>query len=52
MDELQRLAVCVQEGVSNASWVKTRLGAVKIKLATRQLRFLYDSVSALAKPPM
>jgi len=49
MDELQRLAVCVQEGDLQRFLGEDETGAVKIKLAARQLRFLHDSVSALAQ---
>lgn len=49
MDELQRLAVCVQEGDLQSFLGEDESSAVKIKLAARQLRFLYDAVSALAQ---
>ncbi len=49
MDELQRLAQCVQEGDLQAFLDEDEAGAVKIRLAARQLRFLADAVTSLAK---
>lgn len=47
MDELQRLAVCVQEGDLQRLIEESESGDIKIKLAARQLRFLADAVAAL-----
>jgi ParB family transcriptional regulator, chromosome partitioning protein len=49
MDELQRLAVCVQEGDLQRLLEEDDVGDVKIKLAARQLRFLAEAVAALAQ---
>lgn len=49
MDELQRLTQCVQEGDLQRLLGDDEAGKIKISLAARQLRFLADAVSALAK---
>ena len=49
MDEVQRLASCVQEGDLQRMLGDSDGASVKIKLAARQLRFLSDAVSALAR---
>jgi ParB family chromosome partitioning protein len=49
MDELQRLAQCVQEGDYQRFVENDPGGAVKTNLAARQLHFLADAISALAK---
>ena len=49
MDELQRLTQCVQEGDLQRLLRDDEAGKMKISLAARQLRFLADAVSALAK---
>ena len=48
MDEVQRLAVCVQEGDLQHLIEADEVAEVKIKLAARQLRFLADAVASLA----
>lgn len=48
MDEVQRLAVCVQEGDLQRLIEESESGDVKIQLAARQLRFLAEAVAALA----
>ena len=48
MDEIQRLAVCVQEGDLQRLIEESESGDVKIKLAARQLRFLAEAAEALA----
>jgi ParB family transcriptional regulator, chromosome partitioning protein len=49
MDELQRLTSCVHEGDLQKLAESDEAPAVKLKLATRQLRFLADAVATLAK---
>jgi ParB family chromosome partitioning protein len=48
MDEVQRLAVCVQEGDFQRLLEEDEAGDIKVKLAARQLRFLAEAVAALA----
>ena len=48
MDELQRLAQCVQEG-DLQGFLDEEGASVKIRLAARQLRFLAEAVTSLAK---
>jgi hypothetical protein len=48
MDEVQRLSVCLQEGDLQRLLDADEGGAMKLRLAARQLRFLADSVAALA----
>ncbi|HHX66070.1 MAG TPA: ParB/RepB/Spo0J family partition protein [Chloroflexi bacterium] len=47
MDELQRLTQCVQEGDLQRLMDDDPAADVKMRLATRQLRFLFESLSAL-----
>lgn len=47
MDELQRLAVCVQEGDLQRLLREDEASALKLRLAERQLRFLLEAISAL-----
>jgi ParB family chromosome partitioning protein len=49
MDEIQRLAACLQEGDLQRLLEEDEAGQVKIRLAARQLRFLADAVASLAK---
>lgn len=49
MDELDRLARCVQEGDFQRFMDEDETGSVKVRLAARQLRFLADTVTALAQ---
>ncbi len=48
MDEIQRLAQCVQDGDLQRFLGDDDAGRVKVRLAARQLRFLCDAVTALA----
>lgn len=48
MDEVQRLAACVQEGDLQRLVEEDDISDVKLKLVARQLRFLADAVGALA----
>jgi ParB family chromosome partitioning protein len=48
MDEVQRLAVCLQEGDLQRLLEADEAGAMKLRLAARQLRFLADTVATLA----
>ncbi len=48
MDEVERLAVCVQEGDLQRFLGDDEAARVKVRLAARQLRFLADTVSSLA----
>jgi len=48
MDEVQRLAVCVQEGDLQRLIEADEVGEVKVKLAARQLRSLAEAVASLA----
>jgi ParB family transcriptional regulator, chromosome partitioning protein len=48
MDELQRLASCVQEGDLQHLAEQDPAAAVKIKLAARQFKFLAEAFAALA----
>ncbi len=47
MDELQRLAQCVQEGDLQRFAGDDQAAGVKLRLAVRQLRFLTDAMEAL-----
>ena len=49
MDELQRLTQCIQDGDLQQFLGEDAAGLVKLGLAARQLKFLSDAVSALAK---
>ena len=49
MDELQRLAVCVQEGDLQRMLGESESASVKVRLAARQLRFLSEAVTALVR---
>jgi ParB family transcriptional regulator, chromosome partitioning protein len=49
MDEVQRLAQCVQEGDLQRFLGEDDTGQLKIRLAARQLRYLADTVATLAK---
>jgi len=49
MDELQRLTQCVQDGDLQQFLGEDEAGLVKLGLAARQLKFLSDAVTALAK---
>jgi ParB family chromosome partitioning protein len=48
MDEVERLSVCVQEGDLQRFLGDDEAARLKVRLAARQLRFLADTVSALA----
>jgi ParB family chromosome partitioning protein len=48
MDEVQRLAQCVQDGDLQRFLGDDEAGRIKVRLAARQLRFLSDAVNALA----
>jgi ParB family chromosome partitioning protein len=49
MDEIQRLAACLQEGDLQRMLEEDEAGQVKIRLAARQLRYLAETVASLAK---
>jgi ParB family chromosome partitioning protein len=48
MDEVQRLTLCVQEGDLQRLMGEDPAADVKLRLAARQFRFLFESISALA----
>lgn len=49
MDELQRMTQCVQEGELQGFLSDDEAGLLKLRLAARQLRFLAEAVTALAR---
>lgn len=49
MDEVQRLAHCVQEGDLQRLMEEDEASALKLRLAERQLRFLLEAIAALRK---
>ena len=51
MDELDRLARCVQEGDFQRLIEEDEAAPLKVRMAIRQLRFLMDALSPLAQTP-
>ena len=47
VDEVQRLAQCVQDGDLKRFLAEDDTGQLKMRLATRQLRFLVDTIASL-----
>lgn len=47
MDELQRLAACVQEGDLQRLISQDPAAGIKLKLALRQCKFLAEALAAL-----